>query len=57
MPATSHDRNRHGHKHHHAQGRENDHGHVHAPASFGAAFAVGICLNFGFVVLEAIFGF
>jgi len=31
-------------------------GHVHAPASFGRAFAIGIGLNVGFVVLEAIYG-
>lgn len=31
-------------------------GHTHAPASFGAAFAVGITLNLGFVVLEAAYG-
>jgi cobalt-zinc-cadmium efflux system protein len=33
------------------------HGHAHAPASFGKAFAVGVVLNAGFVVLEAIYGF
>ncbi|GAC1555000.1 MAG: cation diffusion facilitator family transporter [Beijerinckiaceae bacterium] len=41
-----------GHDHH-------DHGgigHVHAPASFGKAFAVGVALNAGFVVLEIVFG-
>ena len=27
-------------------------GHVHAPASFGTAFAIGITLNLGFVILE-----
>ncbi len=42
----SHDRGR----HHHGGG------HVHAPASFGVAFAVGIALNFGFVVVEAAYG-
>jgi cobalt-zinc-cadmium efflux system protein len=31
-------------------------GHSHAPASFGAAFAVGITLNLGFVILEAAYG-
>ena len=31
-------------------------GHSHAPASFGTAFAVGITLNLGFVVLEAAYG-
>lgn len=32
------------------------HGHSHAPASFGRAFAVGILLNTGFVVIEATYG-
>jgi cobalt-zinc-cadmium efflux system protein len=31
-------------------------GHSHAPASFGSAFAIGIGLNLGFVILEAIYG-
>lgn len=36
-------------------GHDHDHGaagHSHAPKSFGLAFAVGLTLNFGFVVLE-----
>src|SRR5579884_3222399 len=36
---------------------ERSHGHSHAPASFGRAFAVGIALNLGFVVIEVAFGF
>ena len=43
----SHDDHSHGHSH----------GHSHAPASFGRAFAVGIALNSGFVVAEAVAGF
>jgi cobalt-zinc-cadmium efflux system protein len=31
-------------------------GHGHAPASFGKAFAIGVALNLGFVIVEAIFG-
>jgi len=31
-------------------------GHSHAPASFGAAFAIGIALNLGFVVVEVVYG-
>ena len=31
-------------------------GHVHAPASFGKAFAIGICLNVAFVAIEALYG-
>lgn len=33
-----------------------DHHHAHGPADFGAAFAAGIALNFGFVVIEAVYG-
>ena len=44
----------HGHGHHHGHG--SGHHHVHAPASFGAAFAIGIVLNGGYVVAEAIYG-
>ncbi len=32
------------------------HHHVHAPASFGRAFAIGVTLNTGYVVLEAVCG-
>jgi cobalt-zinc-cadmium efflux system protein len=42
----------HGHSHAHAHG----HGHVHAPADFGRAFAIGIALNIGFVIAEAVAG-
>jgi len=41
----------HGH-HHHGHG----HGHSHAPASFGRAFAIGVTLNAGFVILEVVYG-
>lgn len=30
--------------------------HAHAPKDFGLAFAVGVTLNFGFVLVEAIYG-
>jgi cobalt-zinc-cadmium efflux system protein len=33
------------------------HDHDHGGASFGKAFAIGIALNLGFVIVEAIFGF
>ncbi len=47
----SHDHNGHSRDH-------DDHGHSHAhtPASFGKAFAIGIALNLGFVVIEALYG-
>jgi cobalt-zinc-cadmium efflux system protein len=43
----------HSHGHSHGHG----HGHHHAPKDFGRAFAIGIFLNLGFVVVEAIYGF
>ncbi len=43
----------HGHGHSHAHGA----GHSHAPADFGRAFAIGVVLNTGFVIVEAVFGF
>lgn len=45
----------HAHTHHHSH--SHSHSHSHAPASFGRAFAIGIALNLGFVVIEAVFGF
>jgi cobalt-zinc-cadmium efflux system protein len=59
----------HHHHHHdhdhdcdHDHGHNHDHGHhglghVHAPKDFGKAFAVGIFLNGGFVIVEATYGF
>ena len=48
-----HDHDHHGHGHdEHAHGA----GHSHAPASFGRAFAIGIALNTGFVIVEVIYG-
>ena len=49
------------HSHHHEPDECCGHtpraaGHVHAPASFGTAFAIGITLNVGFVILEVIYG-
>jgi cobalt-zinc-cadmium efflux system protein len=41
----------------HAHVSGHDHGHAHAPADYGRAFAIGISLNLGFVVAEAVFGF
>jgi len=42
----------HAHDHAHPPGG----GHVHAPKTFGKAFALGVALNLGFVIVEAIFG-
>jgi cobalt-zinc-cadmium efflux system protein len=41
------------HSHSHDHGA---HDHGDAPASFGKAFAIGIALNLGFVVIEALYG-
>ena len=32
------------------------HGHAHAPADFGRAFALGVALNTGFVIVEVVYG-
>lgn len=45
-----------GHSHDHAGHAHAPGGHVHAPASFGKAFAIGIALNVGFVLIEAVYG-
>ncbi|NKJ40771.1 cation diffusion facilitator family transporter [Novosphingobium sp. SG720] len=49
-----------GHHHHHHDHAHGHHhhgpGHSHAPASFGRAFALGIALNTGFVLVEGGYG-
>jgi cobalt-zinc-cadmium efflux system protein len=54
----------HDHHHHNHDHGDHDHGHghshhgySHAPADFGRAFVIGIALNGGFVVIEALYGF
>lgn len=55
---TLHDHGHHGHEHHgHGHHGHGHHGLGHAPASFGRAFAIGIGLNLGFVIVEAAYGF
>lgn len=54
-PASPDDAHGHPHEHGHAHGHGG--GHSHAPVSFGRAFAIGIALNSGFVVVEAIYGY
>lgn len=46
----------HHHDHDHADGHGGGHGHSHAPKDFGRAFLIGIVLNTGFVIVEAIYG-
>lgn len=62
----THHHDHHGHDHGHPDDHGHDHrpsahahgsGHVHAPASFGKAFALGIALNVGFVLIEVVYGF
>ena len=43
---------RHSHNHDHAS----SHTHSHAPKTFDRAFAIGVTLNLGFVVVEVVFG-
>ena len=51
-----------GHDHHDHAGHDHSHGsahgpgHAHAPKDFGAAFAIGIALNIGFVAVEVVYG-
>lgn len=47
----------HGHDGHRDDHGGHAHAHAHAPKDFGRAFAVGIALNTGFVVVEAAYGF
>ncbi len=47
----------HDHDNAHGLGHSHGHGHSHAPADFGRAFAIGVVLNTGFVLVEAIYGF
>ena len=44
-----------GHTHNHD--RDHGHHHSHAPKNFDRAFAIGVALNIGFVIIEVVFGF
>ncbi len=44
------------HEHSGGHGHSHDHGHSHAPESFDRAFAIGVALNLGFVMVEVVFG-
>jgi cobalt-zinc-cadmium efflux system protein len=58
MHDHSHHGHAHAHGHSHGHGHGHGHGHSHAPAAgHDRAFAIGIALNLGFVVVEAGFGF
>ncbi|WP_340587189.1 cation diffusion facilitator family transporter [Erythrobacter alti] len=47
----------HSHDESHSGAHSHGHGHSHAPADFGRAFAIGVVLNTGFVIVEATYGF
>jgi len=47
----------HGSDHNHGHGGHAHHRHHHAPANFDRAFLIGIVLNTGFVIAEAMYGF
>lgn len=53
MSHTHNENDAHDHGHDHKHGGL---GHVHAPANFGKAFALGVALNAGFVILEVVYG-
>lgn len=66
MSGSHHDHHGRGHGADHARHQAHDGhdhhgpdqaGHDHAPVDFGRAFAIGIALNVGFVLVEGIFGF
>ena len=42
--------------HHHDHDHPHAHANAHGPANFNRAFAIGIALNLGFVVIEAFYG-
>jgi len=53
----AHEHSGHSHNHDDHDHGDHSHAHAHAPATFGKAFAIGIALNLGFVVIEALYGF
>lgn len=55
--AHDHDHDHSGHNHSHSGHSHGGHSHSHAPKDFGRAFAIGISLNIGFVLIEAVYGF
>jgi len=46
-----------GHSHDHHHGHSHSRGHAHGARDFGRAFAIGIALNLGFVLIETVYGF
>jgi cobalt-zinc-cadmium efflux system protein len=56
----THDHHDHDHSHAHAHDAHahahGAHAHAHAPKDFGMAFAIGVVLNLGFVIVEFVYG-
>src|SRR3954468_11047902 len=52
-----HDHDHSGHDHAGHSHGPGGHSHSHAPANFDRAFLIGITLNTGFVIVEAVYGF
>ncbi|MBN9087144.1 MAG: cation transporter [Reyranella sp.] len=52
-----HDHDHSGHDHSGHRHGPGGHSHSHAPANFDRAFLIGITLNVGFVIVEAVYGF
>jgi cobalt-zinc-cadmium efflux system protein len=46
----------HAHAHRHDHGLGGHHGHAHGPVNYDRAFLIGIVLNGGFVLVEAVYG-
>lgn len=54
--SNTHGKESHDHSGHNHAGGPGHAGHAHAPKDFGKAFAIGVTLNFGFVLIEAAYG-
>lgn len=53
---AGHSHHAHGHQHGPGSHKGHAHDHHHGPVSYNRAFAVGIALNLGFVIVEAVYG-
>jgi cobalt-zinc-cadmium efflux system protein len=54
--SDNHDHSHEAHDHH-EHGHSHGHGHNHGPKNYNRAFAMGIVLNVGFVVVESVYGY
>lgn len=53
---TDHHTHHHDHRGHHHPVHHGHHGHHHGPVNYNRAFVIGLSLNLGFVLTEAVFG-